>query len=81
MKPVNNKSLLHFIYEQMEKLDTKQITVAEANAQANLMTSAHKLMDYELKRAKIQMELAGHNAVYKDGLRIREIEGKNFEET
>jgi hypothetical protein len=34
---------------------------------------------YELKRADIQMKLTQHNAVYKDGLKLREAESKNFD--
>ncbi len=57
MKPVNNKSLLHFIFDQMEKLDTGQINVDEAKAQALLAKQANNSMKYELDRAKTLMEL------------------------
>ena len=36
MTPVNNKSLLHFIFDQMEKLDKNEITVDQTKAQSNL---------------------------------------------
>jgi hypothetical protein len=64
----------------MEKLDKKESTVQEAQAQANMCKQANNLMMYEIKRADIEMRLASHNAIYKDGLKLREIEGKNFEE-
>jgi hypothetical protein len=80
MKPVNNKSLLHFIFDQMEKLDKGEISPEIGLVQSKLASQANNSLSYELKRADIQMKLTAHNAVYKDGLRLREAEGKNFEE-
>lgn len=79
MKPVNSKSLLHFVFEQMEKLDNGSIDVQQAREQSNLCKQANNLLKYELDRAKVQMDLAQHNAIYKDGLNLREIEAKNFD--
>ncbi len=79
MEPTNNKSLLHFIFNQMEKLDKKEITVEEARSQAALAKQANNSLSYELERANVQMKLTQHNAIYKDGLKLREVEGKNFE--
>jgi len=79
MKPVNSKSLLHFVFEQMEKLDNGTIDVQQAREQANLTKQANNLLKYELDRAKVSMELSKHNAIYKDGLNLREIEAKNFD--
>lgn len=80
MTPVNSKSLLHFIFSQMEKLDKKEITVQEAQGQANLAKQANNILIYEVKRAEVCMRLTAHNAIYKDGLKLREVESKNFEE-
>jgi hypothetical protein len=80
MQPVNSKSLLAFVFGQMEKLDSGQIDVAQASSQANLVKQANNLLKYELDRAKVQMDLSKHNAIYKDSTRLREIESKNFEE-
>lgn len=80
MEPVNNKSLLHFIYNQMKKLDDGVISPDQAREQANLAKQANNTLTYELKRADIQMKLTAHNAIYKDGLKLREIEAKNFED-
>lgn len=79
MKPVNNKSLIAFLFDQMEKLDEGKIDVQNAQAQANLAKQVNNALNYELKRADIQMKLTQHNAVYKDGLKLREAESKNFE--
>ena len=79
MKPTNNKSLLHFIFDQMDKLDKKEITNDEARTQALLAKQANNVFKYENDRAKIQMELAIHNAKFKDGLNLRPIEAHEVE--
>ena len=73
MAPVNSKSLLHFIFDQMEKLDRKEITVQEGQAQANLAKQANNLLTYELKRAETLLKLQGSE------IQLREIESKSFE--
>lgn len=75
MTPVNSKSLLHFIFDQMEKLDRKEITVQEGQAQANLAKQANNLLTYELKRAQTLLQLQGSE------IQLREIESKNFDNT
>lgn len=77
MQPTNNKSLLHFIFNQMEKLDKKEIDVNEAKTQALLAKQANNALKYELDRANTQIKLAEHN---RDTARIdlREVEGSNF---
>lgn len=78
MTPVNNKSMIAFLFNQMDKLDKDEIDVQKAREQGNLAKQVNNAMKYELDRAKVQMELTAHNAVYKDGLDLREIESKNF---
>jgi len=78
MKPVNSKSMLAFVFAQMEKLDSGEIDNAQAREQSNLVKQANNLLKYELDRSKVQMELTKHNAIYKDGLQLRDIESKNF---
>lgn len=80
MEPVNNKSLLHFIFNQMKKLEEGSINCDQAKAQSSLAKQANNSLLYEIKRADIQMKLTAHNAIYKDGLKLREAEGKNFEQ-
>ena len=75
MTPVNSKSLLHFIFDQMEKLDQKLITVQEGQAQANLAKQANNLLTYELKRAQTLFALKGSE------IELREIESKAFDNT
>jgi len=79
MKPVNNKSLVAFLFDQMEKLSSGEVKKEEAMAQVNLAKQINSQMRYELERAKVIMQLSQHNAIYKDGTNLREIESKNFE--
>jgi len=79
MTPVNNKSMVAFLFAQMEKLDNGDIDNQQAREQANLAKQVNNAMKYELDRSKVQMEITKHNAIYKDGLKLREIESKNFE--
>jgi hypothetical protein len=51
MKPVNTKSMFHLLCDYMEKLDNKEIDVAQASAMSKLIGQANNLMNYELKRA------------------------------
>ena len=75
MTPVNSKSLLHFIFNLMEKLDRKEITVQDGQAQANLAKQANNLLSYELKRAEILLKLRDTQ------IELREIESKSFDNT
>ena len=77
--PVNTKSLLSFIFRQMEKLDSGEIDPNQACAQAKLASQANNLLDYELKRTLIQMKLK--ETGYNTEPRLREIESKAFDDT
>ena len=79
MKAVNNKSLLCFIYDQMEKLNEGTVTVDEAKAQANLAKQANNIMRYELDLVKTKMKLKEHNKNNDDNIELRNVESKNFE--
>lgn len=80
--PVNTKSLLAFIFGQMGKLDRGEISANNAIAQAKLASQASQLLNYELKRTvvQIQLERLGHGVEGKEP-RIREIESKKFDNT
>ena len=79
MKPVNNKSLLHFIYDQMEKLDKKEINVFEAKAQADLAKQANNVLKYELDRTNTLITLDQQNRQHGTNIELRNIEGKSFD--
>jgi hypothetical protein len=80
--PVNTKSLLAFIFNQMEKLNSGEIDANTACAQAKLTSQACNLLNYELKRTIVQMrmnEIAG--SAQNTEVRLREIESKGFDDT
>lgn len=79
MQPVNNKSLLHFIYAQMEKLDQGSITVEVAREHANLAKQANNCMKYELQRSATMMLLDQYKRESGTAIPLREVEGKNFD--
>jgi hypothetical protein len=78
MKPVNNKSLLHFIFDQMEKLDNNDISVEQAKAQGGLAKQANNALKYELDRAKTILEVDKYNKENDTALSVRNPEGTNF---
>lgn len=78
MTPVNTKSLLAFVFSQMEKLDKKEIDVDTANAQSKLVQQANNLIRSEHERTRVKIELEKHNSEYKNNIELREIESKNF---
>ena len=78
MQVNNTESLFHFLTEQMDKLDKKEITVEEAKGQASLAKQVNNVLKYELDRTKTLMEIAEHNSCqnYKK-VELREIESNN----
>lgn len=79
MTPVNNKSLLAFIFDQMAKLDNNEITTEQAKAQANLAKQANNSLKYELDLVKTKIELTEYNNTYDTNIELRNAESKNFE--
>lgn len=79
MTPVNNKSLLGFIFDQMSKLDEGSISVDQAKAQANLAKQANNSLKYELELAKTKMELEEFNKLSGSNIQLRNAESKNFD--
>ena len=79
MTPVNNKSFLHFIFDQMEKLDKNEIDVQTAKSQAELAKQANNVMKYELDRANTLIKLDKHNREFKSDIELRNIESKIFD--
>ena len=79
MKPTNNKSLLHFLFQTMEKLENRDIDVDTAKAQANLAKQANNSLRYELERATLQLKINEASGIIDKNLKIREIELTNPE--
>lgn len=81
MKPVNEKSLLHHLFEQMDLLQNKVITTEEAVAQAKLSNEASKLFKQEMDRARLIMELQNHEERTGERILMRELASKGFDDT
>jgi hypothetical protein len=79
MKPVNNKSLIAFLFDQMEKLDENTIDVETAKAQANLAKQVNNAMKYELDLANTKIKVAEFNKTAEIKVELRNAESKNFE--
>ncbi len=79
MKPTNNKSLLHFLFETMDKLEKKEIDVDTAKAQANLAKQANNALRYELDRTALELKINEQSGIIDKHLHIREIEITNPE--
>lgn len=79
MKPTNNKSLLHFLFDTMGKLEAKEIDVDTAKAQANLAKQANNVLRYELDRTALQLKINESTGLIDKNLKIREIEVTNPE--
>jgi len=78
MKPVNNKSMIAFLFDQMDKLDKDEIDVLKAKEQGNLAKQVNNAMKYELDRAKTKMDIKQHNSEFNNNISLREIESSNF---
>lgn len=80
--PVNTKSLISFIFNQMQKLNEGEITNETACAQAKLASQANNILNYELKRTIVQMKMSEMGGNIKASeIRLREIESKAFDDT
>jgi len=79
MKPIDNKSLLHFVFSQMTKLEEGKIDTETAKAQSQLAKQAHASLKHEIARANIQMKLARHNLEHKEMVKLRDVETLNYE--
>lgn len=79
MKPVNNKSLTAFLYDQMEKLQNGEITESQALAQVAIAKQINSQMRYELERANTIMKVAQFQIETGRTVQVREIESKNFD--
>lgn len=79
--PVNTKSLLAFVFNQMERLNKGEIDANTACAQAKLASQANNILNYELKRTIVQMRLRDiGGGIQSTEPRLREIESKAFDD-
>lgn len=78
MKPINNKSLTAFLFDQMERLDKGEITESQAMSQVAIAKQINSQMRYELERANTIMKMAQFQIESGKQIDVREIESKNF---
>lgn len=81
MKPVNTKSLFHFVCDQMEGLATGEVSVEHAKVQSGLAKQAHNFLKYELERTALEIEMRKFNLMHGANVQLRQIEGKPFDNT
>jgi len=74
MRPTDSKSLLQFIFEQMDRLNKKEIDCNQAHAQAKLAREANNILNYEIKRADMLLRIRN------TGILLRDIEIPAIEE-
>lgn len=77
MKPTNEKSLLHFLFDQMDKLDRGEIDCQKAIAASKLAQQATKLYELEQRRAIIALKAIEMNTPNP----LRELSSKGFDNT
>ena len=65
--------------DAMEKLGKGEMSVPEAREMSNLGARMNTAAKMEQERARIKMELEQHAQKGGSVIRIREIEGKNFD--
>lgn len=72
MIPVNTKSMFSLLCIYMQKLDSHDIDINQANAMSKLVAQAGNLLNYELKRAALMT-----NDKFKE--EHRNLESRNFD--
>ena len=72
MIPVNAKSMFSLLCVYMQKLDSNDIDINQANAMGKLVGQATNLLNYELKRSALMT-----NPAFKD--QHRNLESRNFD--
>ncbi|MGV6830333.1 MAG: hypothetical protein ACWA5P_02065 [bacterium] len=70
MEDTNNKSLLKFIFDQMDKLDKGNISIEKAKAQSNLARQANNALNYELNKTKVLMKVDQYNRANNSNIKI-----------
>lgn len=79
MEPTNQKHLYHLLIDSMKKLDSGEMSVPQAREMSNLGARVNTAVKLEQERARVKMELEKHSKGGGSDIRLREIEGKNFD--
>lgn len=78
MKPVNTRSLFHYLCITLDKIDKGEVDPQTANAISKVVGQANNLLNYELKRAMLMSndEFAKNHR----SLEIKSFDQKSIEE-
>lgn len=81
MRPVNEKSLFHFLCDAMEKVSTGEMDAGKATAICNLSREAEKLLEGERKRVSLLMKMDEHERNFNKRPQLRELAAFGFANT
>lgn len=79
METTNQKHLYHMLMDAMKKLETGDMSVPAAREMSNLGARVNTAIKLEQERARLRMELEQHAQKGGSAIKLREIEGKNFD--
>lgn len=79
MEPTNQKHLYHLLFSAMKKLESGEMTVPEAREMSNLAARANTAVKLEHERVRVAIEAERHAKEGGSVVRLRNIEGKNFD--
>lgn len=81
MKPINEKSLFHFLCDVMEGLYSGTLEVEKGIAICKTANEISKLISGERDRARLMMEINSYNKERGQSMVLRELASKGFENT
>ena len=80
MEPTNAKHLLHILTDTIDKVRSKEITVARAAVVSDLAARCNTIFKLEHDRPRVIMEIERHKERFRDSkAELRNVEGKNFD--
>ena len=78
MKPVNRKSLLHFVFEQMDKLDRNEIDSNRVKDVCNLTQKAINIYKTENDIANTNIKVRDFNLKHGSNAELKNLDAKDF---
>jgi hypothetical protein len=79
MKPVNNKSLTHCLFDLFEGVGDGTVTPEKARAQTSIAKEIHSGMRYENERVETLIKVDKYNREVGTEFVLRNVEGKPFD--
>jgi len=81
MKPVNNKSLTHYLFDLMEKVNNKEVELDSARVQTGIARQLQSAMRFENERVETLIKVDKYNRATGTNFVLRSVEGKPFDNT